>query len=116
MSYGVACAHSIVAHRTISAATPGTVTDAWACCDCGARFSRDTNLPVFMPEASHLHLKLATANERVKELKALAQRWHEHEESTRIHAEFSNLTEDEWFEAAKEFDATIRAAIAGETT
>ena len=66
----VCCAHSIVAHLTISGAEPGTLRDAWACCDCGARFSRDLMLPTFQPEASHLHLKLDALRAEVERLRA----------------------------------------------
>lgn len=71
MSDGPCCAHSIVARLTISAAEPDMVMDAWACCDCGARFSRDLTLPTFMPELSHLHIKNEALRARVAELEAV---------------------------------------------
>jgi hypothetical protein len=58
MSEQPACAHLIVAHTTVTASDGFKLMDAWACCDCGARFSRDLTLPTFMPEPSHLHGKL----------------------------------------------------------
>jgi hypothetical protein len=52
------CSHSIVAYSKVSN-VDGSVSDAWACCDCGQRFVPNFQLPSFAPEPSHLHVKLA---------------------------------------------------------
>lgn len=70
MIEGPCCSHSIVAHHTVTGALPGTVIDAWACCDCGARFSRDLTLPTFQPEPSFLHDRNEALRAEVERLRA----------------------------------------------
>jgi hypothetical protein len=63
------CSHSIVRHDTVSSARyPGEVTDTWVCCDCGLRFAPALHLPTYMPEPSHLHVKLQEANAKIERL------------------------------------------------
>lgn len=96
MSNEPCCAHSIVSRTSVrSADFPGASFDAWACCDCGARFSRDLTLPTFQPEPSHLHTKLDALRARVAALEAAVARYRDYEYVEAQHEE----TGRSWFGA-----------------